>query len=359
LFIPESNLGLQAMPKLPKKKTQNNAFKLLSKKFIHDASHLNQEILKQQIIEGWRLDRDEIVPPVLALLREMVLQAAWLDFLAMMQLILVDIGTVAAASTEYKNNITYPFGKELCFYFNATGVLFEPSLNAEFSQYLDLSILNYETDPRHPAPGKIYLFGTPLLAAIANTHAEIAIDLINDGTDINKYSHHFGNNPILLAFSKGYHHVQSEPEDDETASLSNQEQIIQALLIRKECDINAVHLFNGMTVMHIVCIRGDDPAVIELLIQRGAQLDSKDCKGKTPADYLNLNYQRVQEIVNQLTGGHQRLGEYNNPPNKSMTATIPTEAERNRNIILIKKIFGRIAHENTATDPGAVKRAKR
>jgi hypothetical protein len=178
-----------------------------------------------------------------------------------------------------------------------------------------------------------------------------ALKLIAAGADINKYSPHIGNNPILLAVAKGWNHVSDELPEDKLPGIENQKAIIEALLSREELDVNAINVTTGMTALHIACLRGDEATLIELLLQKGAKMDYKDCYGKTPADYLDYKYNDVKNILPMLLNGFQ-FGVADHLPNTSTMATLPTEEERARNVLLIKKIFNRVLRA-ASEDPSA------
>lgn len=183
--------------------------------------------------------------------------------------------------------------------------------------------------------GKTYIdmYGTPLTIAVSNTESLPALFFINQGADVNKYALSFGNNPLLLAVSKGWNHSDNEVQSGDMSAFaklgreSKQKDIIQRLLEVPTLDVNAQHLGNGMTALHIACLRGDDPELIQGLINKGADLRRVDYQGRTPLDCLNISYTEARQMTNRLAGIRPEIhGEANT------LSTLPSPAERERNI---------------------------
>ncbi len=181
---------------------------------------------------------------------------------------------------------------------------------------------------------------------LASTHYPCVMALIQLGVDINQYSPMEGNNPFLLAVSKGWNHQNPDAPVSVPSTFYPQKEIIQKLLEIK-ADVNAIHLANGMTALHIACLRGDDPEFIKLLLAHGAKFDAKDYEGHTPLTIMDSDYSSTQTIIRNLTNsindyaliesfnfGCRGLPEY-----RSNTATLPTQEARLKNQTQIRKIL--------------------
>lgn len=158
--------------------------------------------------------------------------------------------------------------------------------------------------------------------------------------DINEYSLLYGNNPIILAVSKGWNHTDPDGAKQNRGKFL-QRKIINDLLDHPNLDPNVIELKTGMTPLHIACLRGDDPELITRLLKKGAGIEAKDYKGNKPIDLLNYEYKEVQKIIGSMTGrifgvdsGNIRYEE-----NKSFCATLPTKQERDENIKQIREIL--------------------
>ncbi len=183
---------------------------------------------------------------------------------------------------------------------------------------------------------------TCLISQISNSEYERAMSLIELGADVNQYSARYGNTALLLAVSKGWNHQDSENFMPNFFSRFYPQREIIKCLLKQKADVNAVHLVNGMTALHIACLRGDDPELIILLFNNRANLNATDYEGRTPLDLLNLDYESAQKIINQITttegDRHWRFGD-ELPENKSYTATLPTRKHRIENQAEIKKLL--------------------
>ncbi len=175
-------------------------------------------------------------------------------------------------------------------------------------------------------------YGTNLTIAISNSDVLGSQTLISQVTNINKYSYGFGNNPLLLAVAKGwthYHHTYYfNPR--EPLTITGQRKIIEGLFSRQDLDVNKQHLFNGMTALHIACLRGDDPLLIQKLLARGADVELIDYEGKIAMDYLDVDYSNAKQIFLCLH------------PDNSETSdvyTLPGEQERINHIEQIRAVF--------------------
>ncbi|QJT95119.1 hypothetical protein HGO53_06010 [Wolbachia endosymbiont of Diaphorina citri] len=233
---------------------------------------------------------------------------------------------------------------------------------------------------------------TELMFDISNS--SVAKGDIEKDENINKYSLLYGNNPILLAISKGWNHINGQDfsgfcsnlqkdinkgesflpqyEKDlkeklyirnrvnknkkilnKISGLLKQKDIISKLLEREDLDINCIHLSNGMTPLHIACLRGDSPELIQRLLDKGANPDAVNYKGEKPIDMLGYSYEDTQEIVGKMAGGctFGILDAYTEcDENKSVVATLPTRKEREDNIKVIREILHAAkSRSNTST----------
>ena len=190
----------------------------------------------------------------------------------------------------------------------------------------------------------IELYGTPLTTAISNTHTTSALFLINAGANVNKFAVAFGNNPLLLAISKGWNHRDTDGKENSKESFDElhyaftQKDIIQRLLKHPDLDVNAQHLGNGMSALHIACLRGDNIDLIKALMERGANLELHDYIGKKPMDYLLTPADEVKTTINRLLG----LLVYDDGTAAELTrlvSTLPNTQERAKNITNIQRYF--------------------
>ncbi|KTD60157.1 Ankyrin repeat protein [Legionella sainthelensi] len=182
---------------------------------------------------------------------------------------------------------------------------------------------------------------TELLYYIANSRTNTALHYIEDGDYINDYSMEFGYTPILLALCKGWNHVDSRKH------LLAQKPIIEALLDKKALEVNCIHLRNGMTPLHIACLRGDCPDLIKALIKRGADCDALDYKGRKPVDMLHVSDEEMQEIICELSGTSDSsfhvFKQYDYLSKQSEMATVPTSKERKQCILNIRYLLAKSA----------------
>jgi hypothetical protein len=202
-------------------------------------------------------------------------------------------------------------------------------------QIIDLPQFHCENTPASP---RIFHYGSHLMISIANTFPSSALALIQSGANINQYSPHYGNTPLLLVISKGWNHIDDSERPRENELHERSQQPIITALLDAGADVNAIHLKNGMTALHIALLRGDDVELIKLLLTRGAKLDCVDFMGRTPVDLLSFEYDAVQEIVGKLLDDSE-FGSDDLSENKSFVATLPTKADRARNIEAIKTLL--------------------
>lgn len=183
---------------------------------------------------------------------------------------------------------------------------------------------------------------TQLMLDISNSNSKRIEHLINQTKNINMYNLKYGNNPILLSITKGYNH---ENTDHKGLQPSLQKNIINKLLEREDLDINCIHLGSGMTPLHIACLRGDSPELIQKLLDKGADLNAVDYYGNKPNDLLSYSYEKVQIIIQNMTGNYKFGGKEHSHiklrENQSYTATLPTREERESNIKEIREILSK------------------
>ncbi|MGL9758394.1 MAG: ankyrin repeat domain-containing protein [Wolbachia sp.] len=184
---------------------------------------------------------------------------------------------------------------------------------------------------------------TQLMMDISNSNSKRIEYLINQTKNINKYNLRYGNNPILLSISKGYNHTDSNHTDPQTSL--QQKNIINKLLEREDLDINCIHLNSGMIPLHIACLRGDSPELIQKLLDKGANLNAVDYYGNKPNDLLSYSYEKVQIIIQNMTGKYKFGGKEHSHiklrEDQSYTATLPTREERESNIQEIREILSK------------------
>ncbi|WP_258956636.1 ankyrin repeat domain-containing protein [Legionella sainthelensi] len=182
---------------------------------------------------------------------------------------------------------------------------------------------------------------TELLYHIANSRTNTALHYIENGDYINDYSMEFGYTPILLALCNGLNHVDSKKH------LLAQKPIIEALLDKKSLEINCIHLRNGMTPLHIACLRGDCLDLIKALIKRGADCNALDYKGRKPVDMLHVSDEEKQEIISELTGASDSaldvFKQYDSLSKHSEMTTVPTSQERKQDILSIRYLLAKSA----------------
>jgi hypothetical protein len=239
---------------------------------------------------------------------------------------------------EYIYNPHYPLFSQALFirpfawtimqvnhFLNQTSPL-RPKLDALMANKAAFSTaLNY---PLWTNRVRVHMYGTPLSCAISNTDLQ-ALDLIDAGADVNKYAASYGNNPILISVAKGWNHVDSDGQSNQ------QKPIIEKLLASAKLDINACELNRGFTALHLACLRGDDPAFIHMLLEKGADSSLQDYEGFTALDLTEWTYEDVQQIIAIQTGNEG--AKWNG--NKSYTATLPLPQERASNIEKIKLVL--------------------
>lgn len=167
------------------------------------------------------------------------------------------------------------------------------------------------------------IYGSPLMIAVSNTQVELTLKLIDAGADVNKYAYDFGNNPLLLAITKGWEHLC-----DGKVGSRGQKEIIEKLLDCEALLVNQRYLFNGMTALHIACLRGDKPELIQKLLEKGADPAIRDYEGKTAMEYLDLEYGAVINTFNKLIN-----------PTDIDWFTLPTEKERTNNVEQLHDLF--------------------
>lgn len=182
------------------------------------------------------------------------------------------------------------------------------------------------------------IYGSPLMISIANSDTEMALSLIEAGASVDKYAFGYGNNPLLLAITKGWNHIDiDEVVEKKSEENKSQKPIIEALL-EKGADVNCIHLKNAMSPLHIACLRGDDPELIKQLIDHGADKNAVDLMGRTAVDLLDFDYEQTQKILEQLLD-NCGFGQAPFSENRSFVATLPDRQEREQNIEAIRGFF--------------------
>lgn len=101
--------------------------------------------------------------------------------------------------------------------------------------------------------------------------------------------------------------------------------VIERLLEHPELDINAIDLKTGMTALHIACVRGDDPALVRKLLEKGAKPDIRDYSGATPLDLIDrgLSWDDAKAKIESVGG----------------VITLPAREDRSNNQVEIRKLF--------------------
>lgn len=182
-----------------------------------------------------------------------------------------------------------------------------------------------------------------LAMSIAQTHTNFALKQIRAGVDVNAYNLRFGTTPLLLSIAKGWGHRETIAVREKSPDIEMQRPIIEALLNSPGINVHCRFMKNGMTPLHIACLRGDDPALITLLLEHDADPLATDDLGRTPAQLTTLSYEEAQKIITNITGEgfeaykfglHNATRQY--AENESEVATLPTRAERDKNIDVIK-----------------------
>lgn len=274
-----------------------------------------------------------------------IIEAAWNDYNEMVELLDLHFFSSQEENHDHLDNTSKntDFNSSDTFSEEMNNFFMQPLINNNLipgslsSQPTKLSISQTMNLPWIKSAGSkesstLVFYGSPLTINISNTLTNRANNLIKQGADVNKYALEFGTNPLLLSIIKGWNHQRTDFDKSD-----NQKEIILTLLSHPELDINAPFLGNGMTALHIACLRGDDPELIELLLAKGADPYLEDYSGCIASDYLSTNYEEVKNILSKMTA-EQQFG-YKNEPNKSYVATVPTEADRKINSASIEKIL--------------------
>lgn len=174
-----------------------------------------------------------------------------------------------------------------------------------------------------------FIYGNSLTIHIANTNTDNALLFIDAGANINTYAPSYGNNPILLSIAKGINHKATDNPSDVQSS------IINKLLEHPNLDINAIDLRNGFTVLHIACVRRDEPEFIKKLLDKGADPSIRDFQGRTAESLLHLElFKEAQKMIGDMTDAN-----FENDSNHSFTATLPTKKEWEQRKEAILEIF--------------------
>ena len=68
------------------------------------------------------------------------------------------------------------------------------------------------------------------------------------------------------------------------AAAFNENPEVVELIIERGADINAKNSYNGMTPLHWAARGNENPKIVELLIDSGANINAKSDSGQTPCD---------------------------------------------------------------------------
>jgi hypothetical protein len=158
---------------------------------------------------------------------------------------------------------------------------------------------------------------TPLIIAAQSCNIEIAELLIKRGADVNLKGGTWIGTPLLEAATKSSEpqcfaimnlfiehganvNLKSGGYDATPLHMSAHSGNLEAceLLIKKGADINSKSK-RGATPLHSACISGH-PTICKLLIESGADIDAEDNKGDTPLFYSTSNYYRLGNTIPQL-----------------------------------------------------------
>ena len=113
---------------------------------------------------------------------------------------------------------------------------------------------------------------TPLHLAINNGNLELVELLLDKGADVN-IPNSKGRTPLLIAAKKGYN------------------KIVQLLIKKVYADVNASYK-DGNTLLHIAAMNNHIELVFKL-IEKGANMNIKNKKGKTPLQYMDPIYSQL------------------------------------------------------------------
>lgn len=189
---------------------------------------------------------------------------------------------------------------------------------------------------------------TELLYYIANSKTNIALHYVNDDYYINDYNLELGYTPILLALCKDWDHIHPRKY-----SLT-QKPIIDALLAKGALDVHCIHLKNGMTPLHIACLRGECSELVKKLLARGADCNALDYQGRKPADMLHLSDKEINTIISDLSGSLNnccgRFKKANSNIMKSEIATTPASQERKHYMLNIRYFLAKSAVRKVIPD---------
>jgi cytohesin len=134
----------------------------------------------------------------------------------------------------------------------------------------------------------------PLHYAVEKGHLEVIRALLDARADPNIQDSDFGFRPLHLAVMSGVSRAQREatiaqfgPPVQQYMSLATAEEMI-ATLVAGRADPNLTDQIHGQTPLHVAADEGDAEAAAAL-IAHGADVNAKDRKGRTPADYATAN----------------------------------------------------------------------
>ncbi len=156
---------------------------------------------------------------------------------------------------------------------------------------------------------------TALILAAREGHVNIVTHLLSVGADVTQADNR-GQTALMLAAREGYvnivTHLLSVGADvtqaDEEGRIAlhfavyyRREEIVVALLgMLPDMQVNVQNLTKGQTPLHLAVWRAS-LAVVQLLVEAGAEIDMRDNELKTVYDYakINKNNQAIQDFLGQ------------------------------------------------------------
>ena len=135
-----------------------------------------------------------------------------------------------------------------------------------------------DIDQRYPMVNGFNDHHTPLLVACRDGHAEIVVELLKAGADVNAVEPVFGAVPLHKSVYNG--HVE----------------ITQMLVEQDRINLNYQGATNGYTAVHDSLWHGYDQCAT-ILINSGARLDLRGHDGKTPLDIATEVFGSDHQIV--------------------------------------------------------------
>ena len=169
---------------------------------------------------------------------------------------------------------------------------------------------------------------TPLFRAIENDQTELALLLIESGTEVNNDFKPYATSPLLASASyKGNIKVMKKLIENgvlvnfqyttnrsalSNAAFGNQDEAIQ-LLLDNGANIN-IKKSSGETPLHIAVSQGYIK-VIKVLLANGADVNTKDNSGNTPLHYAVRYSKNNEKIINLLLNNGANINAKNKSKN--------------------------------------------